>query len=106
MIENSFTANTLFVLAVVTMTIVTYTMRAGGYWVMGRVPLTPRVRRALESLPGAIIVSTILPIALQGGLPVTLCLVVSATVMAIVRKDFIAVVCAVAAAAAIRTFGL
>ncbi|WP_417666502.1 AzlD family protein [Roseibium sp.] len=105
MIEASFSADGLFLVAVLTMTLVTYTMRAGGYWVMGRVPLTPRVRRALESLPGAIIVSTILPIALQGGIPVVICLVVSATVMAVVRKDIIAVVAAVGAAAAIRTFG-
>ncbi|MEJ8473620.1 AzlD family protein [Roseibium algae] len=105
MIENSFSADGLFVVAVLAMTAVTYFMRAGGYWVMGRVPLTPRVRRALEALPGAIIVSTILPIALKGGVAVVACLVVSGTVMAWVRKDFIAVVCAVAAAAAIRAFG-
>ncbi|WP_417685636.1 AzlD family protein [Roseibium sp.] len=105
MIENSFSADGLFVAAVLSMTLVTYTMRAGGYWVMGRVPLTPRVRRALESLPGAIIVSTILPIALEGGLPVAVCLVVSGAVMALVRKDIVAVFCAVVAAAAIRAYG-
>jgi uncharacterized membrane protein len=103
--EPAFSADGLFVVAVLMMTAVTYFMRAGGYWVMGRVPLTPRVRRALESLPGAIIVSTILPIALKGGLPVALCLVVSAGVMALVKKDIIAVVCAVLAAAAIRVLG-
>ncbi|MDN3718266.1 AzlD domain-containing protein [Roseibium salinum] len=48
------------------MTLVTYTLRAGGYWVMGRLPITPRVRRGLEALPGAIIVSTVLPIVFAG----------------------------------------
>lgn len=104
MIEAFTTANPLFLLAIAAMTAVTYSLRACGYWVMGRVPLTPRVRKALESLPGAIIVSTILPIALEGGVPVAVCLVVSGVVMAIVRRDFIAVVFAVLAAAALRNY--
>lgn len=103
--EVSFGADGMFLVAVLAMTLVTYALRAGGYWVMGRITLTPRVRRALESLPGAIIVSTILPIALKGGVPVAICLVVSAVVMAVLRKDFIAVACSVAAAAAIRAYG-
>ncbi|NVK33910.1 MAG: AzlD domain-containing protein [Rhodobacteraceae bacterium] len=97
-------ADGLFLFAILCMVTTTYALRASGYWIMGRVPLTPRVRRALESLPGAIIVSTILPIALQGGIPVAVCLVVSALTMAIVRKDFVAVLFAVLAAAALRNF--
>jgi len=105
MIETSVGADGLFVAAVLMMTAVTYMMRAGGYWVMGRIPLTTRVRKALESLPGAIIVSTILPIAFKGGVPVVLCIIVSGTAMSLLRKDIIAVVCAVAAAAAARAYG-
>ncbi|GGB53025.1 hypothetical protein GCM10011316_26330 [Roseibium aquae] len=99
-------ADGMFVLAVLGMTAVTYSMRAGGYWVMGRVPLTPRVRRALESLPGAIIVSTILPIALKGGLSAMVALAVAAGVMALWRKDIVAVTLAAATAALCRAYGL
>lgn len=106
MTETPFSVDLMFALTVLAMTAVTYSMRAGGYWVMGKIPLTPRIRRALESLPGAIIVSTILPIGLQGGVPVMLCLGVAAAIMAGVRKEYIAVFCAVAAAAVLRAYGL
>ena len=47
MTEGAFTADPIFVLAVLGMTAVTYALRAGGYWVMGRLPITPRLRRGL-----------------------------------------------------------
>jgi uncharacterized membrane protein len=106
MTEGAFAVDGMFALAVLGMALVTYAMRAGGYWIMGRVPLTPRVRRGLEALPGAIIVSTILPIALQGGTTVGICLVVAGAVMSVVRKEYIAVFIAAAAAAALRAAGI
>lgn len=106
MTEGAFTADPIFVLAVLGMTAVTYALRAGGYWVMGRLPITPRVRRGLEALPGAIIVSTILPIVLKGGLAVALCLVVAAAAQVTLRKEYVAVFCAAGAAAALRAVGL
>lgn len=93
-------------LAILIMALVTYMLRAGGYWVMGRLPITPRVRRGLEALPGAIIVSTVLPIVLQGGLAVGLCLIVAAAAQVRLRKEYIAVFCAAAVAAALRAAGL
>ncbi|MTH99787.1 AzlD family protein [Roseibium sp. RKSG952] len=105
MTDPLFSADMVFVLAVVAMTAVTYAMRAGGYWIMGRVPLRDRGRRALEALPGAIIVSTILPIAAKGGVAVLFALGVSAAVMASLRKEYAAVLCAILAAAAFRAYG-
>ncbi|SHL41830.1 AzlD family protein [Roseibium suaedae] len=106
MSEGLFSADSMFVSAVLVMAAATYAMRAGGYWVMGRVPLTPRVRRALESLPGAIIISTILPMALQGGLAMSAGIIVSGAVMALLKKDTLAVAAAVLAVAALRHFGV
>lgn len=105
MTEPALAVDGMFALAVLGMTVVTYGLRAGGYWVMGRVPLTMRVRRALEALPGAIVVSTITPIALQGGVPVVLCLCVAAGAMLLFRKDAAAVGCAVIAVALLRAYG-
>ncbi len=45
------------------MAAVTYAIRAGGFWLLGYVPLTPRVRSMLNALPGAVIASMILPLA-------------------------------------------
>ncbi|GAB4534041.1 MAG: hypothetical protein Tsb0019_35720 [Roseibium sp.] len=106
MTEGLFSADPMFVTAVLGMTAVTYALRAGGYWVMGRLPITARVRRGLEALPGAIIVSIILPIVLQGGLAVGLCLLVAAAVQIGLRKEYVAVFCAAGAAAALRAAGL
>ena len=47
--------------------LVTYLLRVTGYLVMARVPLTPRVKRALEALPASIFISTVVPIALRSG---------------------------------------
>ncbi|MBO6512199.1 MAG: AzlD domain-containing protein [Roseibium sp.] len=106
MSDAAFSVDGMFFLAVLGMTAITYSLRAGGYWVMGRLPITPRVRRGLEALPGAIIVSTVLPIVLQGGLAVGLCLIVAAAAQIKLRKEYIAVFCAAAAAAALRAGGL
>ena len=44
--------------AILAMGAVTYSIRAGGFWLMGHVPLTARVRRMLEALPGTVVVAT------------------------------------------------
>lgn len=106
MTDGLFSADMMFVTAVLGMTTATYMLRAGGYWVMGRLPLTLKVRRGLEALPGAIIVSTILPIILQGGLAVGLCLIVAAAAQIRLGKAYIAVFCAAAAVAGMRAAGL
>ena len=87
------------------MGLVTLAMRTGGYWVMGRLPMTNRLRRGLQALPGALIVATILPVALQKGIPASACLVVTALTMAVVRRDLAAVIAGLGAAALLRYFG-
>ncbi len=106
MTDPAFSADGLFVAAVFAMTAVTYGLRMGGFWLMGRLPLTARVRRGLEALPGAIIISTILPITLQGGLVVCLALAVTILVQMRVGKDYIAVLCGAVFAAGLRAAGL
>ncbi len=105
-IDGVFAVDLMFALTVLGMVLVTYALRAGGYWVMGRLPITARMRRGLEALPGAIIVSTILPIVLKGGLAVGLCLVVAAAAQVKLKKEYIAVFCAAAAAAGLRAAGV
>lgn len=52
------------------MALVTYATRAGGLWLMGRVPPSPRLDAWLRRLPGAILAAIVAPAALAGG-PVT-----------------------------------
>lgn len=51
------------------MGIVTYALRAGGYWLMGRVTISPRMEAALGYLPGAVITALVVPSAIEAGLP-------------------------------------
>jgi uncharacterized membrane protein len=91
--------------AFVVMTAVTVLSRIGGYWLMGYVNVTPRVRRMLDALPGSIIIAAALPVAVNGG-PVVMFAIVAAMVVTIIRRnDFIAVITGMAVAALARALG-
>jgi len=42
---------------ILAMALATYFTRVAGFWLMAHVPMTARVRRMLETLPGAIVVA-------------------------------------------------
>ncbi len=92
--------------AIAVMAAVTYAMRAGGFWLMGQVPLTPRLRRMLEALPGSVVISAVLPIMVRDGVPAALAIAAAAVVMLVLRNDLLAVLTGVAVAASIRAAGL
>jgi branched chain amino acid efflux pump len=49
------------------MALVTYATRAGGLWIMGRIPPSPLVERWLRQIPGAVLVSIVAPSVFLGG---------------------------------------
>lgn len=55
--------------AIAVMAIVTYAFRGGGYWLMGRVTLSPRMEAGLAYLPGAVITAIVVPSMLEAGVP-------------------------------------
>lgn len=92
-------------IAIAVMTAVTVASRLGGYWIMGYVTITPRIRRMMDALPGSIIVAAALPVAINGG-PVVIFALTAAIVVSIVRRnDFIAVITGMLVAAAARALG-
>lgn len=92
-------------LAFAVMTAVTVAARLGGFWLMGYVDVTPRIRRMLDALPGSIIVAAALPVAVNGG-PVVMFAIVAAIVATVVfRNDFIAVIVGMTVAALARAMG-
>ncbi|HYC17004.1 MAG TPA: AzlD domain-containing protein [Pseudolabrys sp.] len=93
-------------MVVAAMAAVTYAIRAGGFWLMGYVPLTRRVRSILNALPGAVVASIILPLAVRGGTAATVAVVTALAVMALRRNDLLAVVCGMGAAALVRALAL
>lgn len=54
-------------LIIAVMAAITYAFRAGGYWLMGRVNLSPRLEAGLSYLPGAVITALVVPAALEVG---------------------------------------
>jgi uncharacterized membrane protein len=68
-------------LAIVLMAIVTYATRAGGYWIMGRVTLSPRVAAMLAYLPGAVLTALVVPAVLEEGIVGVVALVATAATM-------------------------
>jgi branched chain amino acid efflux pump len=92
--------------AILVMAIATYAMRAGGFWIMSHVPLTPRLRRMLEALPGSVVVAVVLPIIARDGAPAALAIGAAGAAMFVTRSDLLAVVVGMAVAAAVRAAGL
>lgn len=96
-----------FAAALAAMTLTVYLSRAGGYWLIGRLRIGPRLRRMLDALPGAIITSALAPILLHGGgLRAGLAMGAAAATMVVLRNDFAAVLAGVAVAAGAFALGL
>jgi uncharacterized membrane protein len=93
------------VLAILAMAIATYLCRASGVVLMSRVRITPRVERALQALPGSIVVATILPIGLDGGPPATLALAAAIVAMSLFRWELAALAAGLATISLVRAFG-
>jgi uncharacterized membrane protein len=93
-------------LAFAAMAAVTVASRLGGYWLMGYVTITPRVRRMMDALPGSIIVAAALPVVVNGGVVAMLAIGAAVAVTILRRNDFITVITGMAVAAAARALGL
>lgn len=59
--------NTVAFVTIVGMAVGTYFTRIGGYWLVSRVDLSPRFQAWLSYVPGAILVSLIVPELAKGG---------------------------------------
>ncbi|MDZ7712885.1 MAG: AzlD domain-containing protein [Rhodovibrio sp.] len=88
------------------MALATYLLRAGGLFLAGRVPLTPRVERFLEALAGSILISLVVALAVQGGAVTTLAILAALAVVLVTKQSIAAIAAAVALAAALRHLGL
>jgi uncharacterized membrane protein len=68
-------------LTIVLMAIVTYLLRAAGYWLIGRFTLSPRLETALSYLPGAVLTSLVVPAVIDEPGPGIPALLVVAVIM-------------------------
>ena len=94
------------IIGILAMAAATLMTRLAGYWLMGHIPMTRRVRRCLEILPGAIMAAIVVPIVAKAGPVALLAVMVAAGSMMVRRNEFIAVGLALAAASIARAFGV
>jgi uncharacterized membrane protein len=94
-----------FAVVILVMMVVVYLTRAGGYWLIGRVTIGPRLRKMLDALPGAIIAATIAPLLLHGGLSALCAVGAALAAMILLRNDFAAVAAGLGTAALVRAAG-
>jgi uncharacterized membrane protein len=79
-----------------------YACRAGGFWLMRFVTITPRVEAALQAAPLAVMVGVVAPAALHGGVAELAGLAVVGAVMWWRGNDVVAMLAGVAAVALVR----
>lgn len=92
-------------IAFAVMAAVTVASRLGGFWLMGYVEITPRVRRMLDALPGSVIVAAALPVVIHGGTVVILAVAAAVAITVVRRNEFVAVITGMAVAALARALG-
>lgn len=92
-------------LGIVVMALATLFNRTAGFMVMRFIPLTPRVRKILECLPGAVLIAIIAPAAAHGDLAMALGLLAALLAAKFLKSDFFAVLAAVAVGAGVRFLG-
>ena len=95
-------SETLTLLTILGMALVTYATRAGGFWLMGLVTPSPRVETWLKQLPGAVLVALIAPTILASSIAETLAAIATVLVAIRTKNVLIAMLVGVATVALSR----
>lgn len=88
--------------AIAAMAAAAFICRAGGYFLMRYVRITPRVEVALRMLPAAIVAAMLAVAAVNGGPPEWAGIVAALAAMVVVRNDFAAIVAGIVTVAGLR----
>ena len=90
-------SETLMLITILGMALVTYATRAGGFWLMGIVTPSPRIEAWLRQIPGAVLVAIIAPTVLASSLAETLAALATVLVAIRTKNVLIALLVGVAA---------
>jgi uncharacterized membrane protein len=91
-----------FLIALAAMAAVSFFCRAGGFWLMRFVPVTPRLEAALRALPLGVMVGILAPVLRQGRIPECAGLAVVVLAMRLFGSDLVAALAGVATVAVLR----
>ncbi|HYX48595.1 MAG TPA: AzlD domain-containing protein [Ktedonobacteraceae bacterium] len=93
---------TLTILTILGMALVTYATRAGGFWLMGLITPSPRIEAWLKQIPGAVLVSIIAPTVLASSVAETVAAVATVLVAIRTKNVLVAMLVGVATVALLR----
>jgi uncharacterized membrane protein len=79
-----------------------FACRAGGFWLMRFVPVTPRLEAALKATPLAVMVGIVAPVAARGHLPELAALAAVFVAMRLTGNDLLAALAGVTVVALLR----
>nr|WP_281063205.1 AzlD domain-containing protein [Ancylobacter gelatini] len=86
------------------MALVTYGTRAGGIWLVGFMPMSPRLEAFLRYLAGSVLVALVVPATVRGGAAAFVAVGVTLLAMVVVRRGLVAMALGILAAALYRAF--
>jgi uncharacterized membrane protein len=104
MIEGLTAFDTAAVIAILGMGIATYATRAGGFWMMGYVTLSPRLERFLRQTAGGVLVAIVVAAVMKGDPAMWAGLTAAVGFMIVLRKSMTAILIGMALAVGIRYF--
>ncbi|NIC07964.1 AzlD family protein [Billgrantia bachuensis] len=87
------------VIAIMIMAFITYLTRAGGVFVMSRIPIGPKVERFINAMAGSVLVAVITPMAVQGDWGARLALLATLVMMLTTQKALAAITAGIVTAA-------
>ncbi len=79
-----------FLPILILMGLVSFFCRAGGFWLMRFVTVTPRLESALKATPLAVMIGIVVPVAARGSLPEIISLIAIVIVMRFANNDLMA----------------
>lgn len=91
-----------FSVLLLVMAIASFACRAGGFWLMRFVTITPRLEAALKATPLAVMIGIVAPAAASGRPPELLGIAVTAILMRLTGNDLLAALAGVGALAGLR----
>jgi branched chain amino acid efflux pump len=94
--------NLVALLTILGMGVVTYATRISGFWLLGRITPTKRVRAWMSAIPGAVLVSLIAPALLAAGVVGFIAATVTVLIAVLTRRMLPAMVAGVAIVAVAR----
>ncbi|MFT3717484.1 AzlD family protein [Pseudorhodoferax sp.] len=100
-IESTVTGTLVIILV---MAVVTLATRWGGIFVMSFIPIGRKMQQFIRAMSGSVLVALLAPLAMKGDNAARLALLVTATVMLLLKKPLPAIAAGIIAAALLRHF--